>query len=254
MNYRKLVIQRPIATVIIFGLLATLAIPLYGHNPPPAPSCRGWACANVGQICGPGVPGAQGEIYVCSQGGEWISAENEPAQGWHSVAGHTHNTFADPHEYVYTQEDLDAQVAAATEGLHTQEDLDAAVAAATESVEGQTAGEFVPSELEEQVAELTVSIQDPNDKVEAIARHIQSSISDPDRDRVSRAVAVAYITALEGVIAQLPPDVVTFRPMVGSQLELIEVESAHTVKSSGPTKGTRRHSPAPDRDEQKGGR
>ena len=58
MNYRKLLIQRPIATVIIFGLLATLPIPLYGHNPPLAESCKGWECDNPGQLCGPGVQGA----------------------------------------------------------------------------------------------------------------------------------------------------------------------------------------------------
>ena len=58
MFYRHSLIQRPKATVIIFGLLATLAIPLYGHSPPPAESCKGWECDNPGQLCGPGVPGA----------------------------------------------------------------------------------------------------------------------------------------------------------------------------------------------------
>ena len=147
MCHRHSLIQRPKATVIIFGLLATLAIPVYGHNPPSAESCKGWECDNPGQLCGPGVPGAGTVRYICTEEGKWELFPHLPHPEHISVLTH--------HGHIHP-EDLDAHVAEATAGLHSQEDMEAAVAAATD-------GLYTQADLDAQVAEATAGMYTQED-------------------------------------------------------------------------------------------
>ena len=143
MFYRHSLIQRPKATVIIFGLLATLAIPLYGHSPPPAESCKGWECDNPGQLCGPGVPGAGTVRYICTEEGKWELFPHLPHPEHISVLthhGHIHPEDLDA-EVAAATADMEAAVAAAAERKYTQADLDAQVA------QSQCVATLAPEEL-----------------------------------------------------------------------------------------------------------
>ena len=157
MCHRHSLIQRPKATVIIFGLLATLAIPVYGHNPPSAESCKGWECDNPGQLCGPGIPGAETVRYICTEEGKWELFPHLPHPEHISVLthhGHIHPEDLDA-EVAAATADMEAEVAAAAERKYTQADLDAQVAEATADMEAAVAA--ATADMEAAVAAATAA-------------------------------------------------------------------------------------------------
>ena len=157
---------------MVAGLLVTFVGQTFGHDIDPADSCSGYSCSTPGQQCGPGVQGAYNDAYVCSEEKQWIRVpstwEEDPSLFALLFHGHDHDEVeglfnSSENESMYTQAEVDDEVAEATADMYTQAEVDAQVAKATadmytqaevdDEVAKATAGMYTQAEVDAQVAQ-----------------------------------------------------------------------------------------------------